>query len=268
SFSQDPSSRQFANRVWADYDSRARDLLDEAVSGLEPSATDDGAAATSGGALAGLHRNELITAFLSGDKETAYKARRDPTLIYVAELSGVFRTYCPAALPPGLSTLIAAQFTNLQALTGSRDEVAREGLKAIAEGLKVLADPGPAMRDAMRRDEIINSATADAQILLNTYPCTGGELRDMFANIADWIKDPALGIPKEQLKLGDVCLAAVGNGIVMRETRDYCGCATQRIQSSRRAGLEQYLRASPQTHWRQINILDRNLNQQLQSCRR
>ncbi len=267
-FTQSHRTPSLSQDAWSTYDTKAMMLLKSAVSKLPHRETTRPERPTSSGAMAGLHRNADITAFLRGDKLAAYQAPRQSTLVYLAELSSVFRTYCPAALPPGISTLIASKFMNLNALTGDRDAMAREGWKAIAEGLQILANPGAAMQTAMNRDEIRASATSDAQILLNALPCTGPELREMFSNIADWIKDPAVGIAKQDKNLFDVCLDAVGNGLIMRETREYCGCASDRIQRSAKTGFERYLRASPQTHWRQISFLDRGLNQLLLACRR
>lgn len=268
SFAQEPGLARFANQAWAAYDSKAESLLNVAVSRLPDRDVSPRDRPTTSGAMAGLHRNADITAFLRGDKLAAYQASRQSTLIYVAELANVFRTYCPAALPPRISTLIAGKFVNLNALTGDRDAMALEGWKAIAKGLQVLADPGPAMREALDRDELRTSATADAQILLNALPCTGPELREMFLNIEQWVRDPALGIADEDKNLFDICLDAVGGGLVMRETREYCNCASERIRRSSRAKIERYLRTSPREHWRQVVFLDRRLSRNLQACRR
>ncbi|MEM6496658.1 MAG: hypothetical protein AAF709_08030, partial [Pseudomonadota bacterium] len=267
-FTRDPRVAQYSQQLWSAYDQKAQTLLKAAISELPPRNNNRTERAKCGGPLAGLHKNADITAFLRGDRLSAYQAPRRSTLIYVAELAAEFRTYCPAALPPGISTLIAGKFINLNALTGDRDALAAEGWRLIAEGLQVLANPGPAMAEAINRDELRASAAADAQILLDRLRCTGPELRQMFSNIADWVKDPAIGIAQDEKNLFDICLDAVGNGLIMRETREYCSCASDRILRSAQQGFDRYLRASPQSHWRQITFLDRRLNQSLQMCRR
>lgn len=256
-----------AQGLWPLYDRKAGDLLAEAVASLPAEHTAPQAdPALSKGGLAGLRNNALLTAFLSGDRMVPYRADRDTTLIYLQQLTGTFNTYCPAALPSDLPRLIAGQFIDLDALTGSRDQMAAQGLQNLLQGLQTLADPGPAVAEAMRRDEIMLMADGDAQILLNSLNCTGPELRTMFENIRLYVRDPAKEIPAAAQSMADICIRALDDGMIMNETRAYCRCSGTVLEAASE-DLQRYVRADPPRHYRQISFLDRSVNRNLQSCR-
>ncbi|WP_090523838.1 hypothetical protein [Paracoccus isoporae] len=253
----------------AAYDAKARALLVAAAGPIpdaEAAEQADPEPALSGGALSGLRRNALITAFLTGDPLVPYRADRDSTLRYLQRMVLVFRDYCPAALPPDLQTRIAGQFVDVGALTGSRDQMAAMGLQAIVEGLGVLADPGSAMAGAIRQDEIFAMADGDAQILLRNLDCTGPDMRRLFENARDYVIDPAKNVPQDRLGMAEICLVALDDGMVMNETRAYCRCAGDQLDRSS-AELQAYLRADPRGRYRQIPLLDRALDQALRGCR-
>ncbi|WP_050526291.1 hypothetical protein [Pseudorhodobacter aquimaris] len=254
-------------QILAGYNAKARALLAKIVSAapvpdllrVEP--------VLSGGNLANLRQNALITAFLTGDRIAAYRADRDATMLYLQRLTRVFRDYCPAALPPELPQLVTGYFIDLNALTGSRDQVAAQGLNAIVEGLGMLADPGAAMSRAMRQDEIFATADGDAQILLRNLDCTGNELRSLFENARRYVINPADGVPVEALAMADICLVALDDGMIMNTTRSYCRCAGPFMDRSS-ADMQTYLRMDPARHFRQIAFVDPALHRSLQGCRR
>lgn len=223
--------------------------------------------ALSEGALSGLRRNALITAFLTGDPLVPYQADRDSTMLYLQRMARVFREYCPAALPPDLQNRIARHFVDIGALTGSPDQLSELGLQAIADGLEMLADPGSAMAGAMQQDQIFAMADGDAQILLHNLDCTGPDMRRLFENARTYVIDPAKGVPDDRLKMAEICLVALDDGMLMNETRSYCRCAGAQLDRAS-AELQSYLRVDPKSRFRQIAVVDRAIDRSLQSCRR
>lgn len=259
---EDPHLASGVRPLWSSFDAQARYLLSEAVADLPLSAPVP-EALVSGGRLEGLHQNHLITAFLRGDRLTPYREPRHETLLYLQGLAAEFRLYCPAAMPPGLATAIAGQFFDLGLLAGNRDALAAEGLRAIADGLVALADPGALMLQAIQLEEIRTSAAADTQTLLTAFPCTGTELRTLFENVRTYVDDPTAGISGSDLRLTDVCLSAIGSD---NQARAYCDCAAPEIEQTGSSDLLAYLRADPHSRFHQIRILNRGLAQRLQSC--
>lgn len=261
---QAPGGAEPAKRVLAALDARGAALVAQAAASLpSPPASD---APVSGGALAGLKRNALITAFLSGDPMVPYRTSRDETMIYLQRMALVFREYCPAALPANLTTLIAGEFTDLSILTGGREAMAAAGMEAIGKGLEMLLDPGKAMAGAMRTDLIHAEADGDAQTLLHALPCTGPELRKMFVNIRSYVADPSAGIDASALRMGDLCLRALGDGFVTRDRRAYCTCAGEVIERNRDEALQRWLRADPPTRWRLLHVAARPIYAQTRAC--
>ncbi|MFV0408293.1 MAG: hypothetical protein ACK5LJ_00905 [Paracoccus sp. (in: a-proteobacteria)] len=256
-----------AQTLWPAYDRKAQDLLAEAVAALPAEeVAQPSSPALSGGALAGLRNNALLTAFLTGDRMVPYRADRDATMIYLQQLTETFIYHCPSASPVDLPRLIAGHFINLDAMTGSRNQMAAQGMQYILQGLQTLADPGTAMAQAMQRDEIMLMAEGDAQILLNGLSCTGPELRTMFENIRQYVRDPAEEIPEAARAMADICLVALDDGMVMNETRAYCRCAGPVLEQAT-SDLQRYIRANPPVRYRQIGFLNRSLNRDLQACR-
>ena len=248
-----------AGDLWAAFDRRAATLLSEAVADLPPVA--ESAAAEAAMAPAGLNEGRLIAAFLLGDPVVPYRRDRLETMIYLRRLTVVFREYCPAALPPDLPRLVAGEFVDMDAMTGSRDEMAAAGLTMLLEGLQTLADPGTAMRGAMRTDEIQLAADGDAQVLLGSLGCGSPELREMFANLRAHVRDPLDGVPPSQRSLVDICRAANPGG------GGYCACAAPGIEAQA-PSLARYLRSGAPGAWQHVPTLDRPLGERLMSCQR
>jgi hypothetical protein len=257
---------ELADRALAALDARAAALVTQAAASLPSPTVED--APVSGGALGGLKRNALITAFLSGDPSVPYRAPRDGTLIYLQRMALVFREVCPAALPANLSTLIAGEFTDLPALTGGREAMAAAGLEAIGKGLEMLIDPGQAMAEAMRTDSIHAEADGDAQTLLHALPCTGPELREMFSNIQSYVAKPSAGIDASALRMSDLCLRALDDGLTTRDRRAYCTCAGAVVEGSGDEALHRWLRADPPTRWRLLYVAARPVHAQTRACAR
>lgn len=252
-------------RPFMAFDRRAEALVADAVAQLPAAAP---ARPPAGAAPSGIKQSAFVAALLAGDRGSAYHADRDFALIYLQQMTSVFRDYCPAALPADLQTQIASQFMDMDALTGGRDAMAAAGLQALADGIIMLADPGAAISQAIRTDEILLVADGDAQILLNSYRCTGPELRAFFENARAYVVDPAEGVETDALRMGDVCRAALADDMTSRDTMAYCDCAGATLDQALNDNAKRYLRAEPAVHYRQLGLFARAADRQIQSCRR
>lgn len=216
--------------------------------------------------LVGLHRKNTVQALLTSDRTALYRLPRGQTRFYLKELVTYFKAACPAVLPPNITSLIVSQFTDQRLLYGGRDGAAAVGLEALLKDLQTLQNPGQAIQNAARADELRTNATADAQILLSNFGCPHNELRTAFNNVKQYYIDPAAGVPFENFTMGDICYAGLSDGSGDRRTRKYCNCASEEIERGASPDLKTYIRHSPKTHFRHLYVLDRNLSSRLRRC--
>jgi hypothetical protein len=252
-----------AARALAAIDRRAQTLVTEVAARLpEPPP----APQPLGAAPPGVKEAALVGALLSGDRETAYRADRGRGLVYLQRMTAVFREYCPAALPSDIQTVFAAQRMNLDALAAGGDAMAAEGLRMMAETIVDIYS-GQVVRDAIRTEEIFLAADGDAQILLATFGCPSGATQTFFTNARDWVAKPAEGVAAARLRMADMCMAAVDDGLRMRQTVEYCACAGGVLDQALSAEAKKYLRDDPRSRYRDLPIIARHANARIQSCR-
>ena len=213
-----------------------------------------------------LNHEQLLQALYDGNFEAAYLSGRSRAIYVIQELTVYYSDACSEILPEGMHRFVTRARTPAGLREGTQEGLMRAGAAAIQRSLEMIQNPGDAIYQAGRAEELQNEAWADAAALGEAFGCPGEGLRVIFENGYAFMRNPTRGVSPDALTLQDAC--RISDTYSGRNEAAYCTCAMRIVQSRVPEGFLRYIKFNPQAHLRDVWRMFPHVAREQQRCHR